>query len=82
MRVVVHIDELHLHGFRGADRHAIADAVQRELQAMLTASPPQLRHGATLDAVTAPAIRQQATAPANGRAIAGALHCALTGTRR
>ena len=81
MRVVLHIEELALQGFAASDRHRIADAVQRELQAMLTASPPQPR-GVALDAITAPAMRQHATAAANGRAIATALHGALTGARR
>ena len=81
MRVVLHIEELALHGFAASDRHAIADAVQRELQAMLTASPPPHR-AAALDAVAAPPMRQHATAQANGRAIAASLHNALTGARR
>ena len=34
VRVVLHIEELALHGFAAADRVAIGDAVQRELQAL------------------------------------------------
>lgn len=35
MRIHVHIQQLVLHGFSPADRHAIADAVSEELGALL-----------------------------------------------
>lgn len=34
-RVELHIEELVLHGFERGDRHAIADAVERELSRLL-----------------------------------------------
>jgi hypothetical protein len=83
MRVIVHIEEMVLHGFAAADRHAIADAVQRELQARLaTASPGALlRGGAVLEHLAAPTARLHNAAGANGRAIAAALHGVLAGNR-
>ena len=35
--IKLHIEELVLHGFAPSDRHAIADAVQRELAKLFTA---------------------------------------------
>lgn len=84
MRVIVHIEEMVLHGFAAADRHAIADAVQRELQGRLATSPPGalLRGGAVLEHLAAPTARLHSAAGANGRAIAAALHGVLAGDAR
>lgn len=38
-RVVIHIDELVLRGFRPEDRHAIAEGLQAELARLYAASP-------------------------------------------
>ncbi len=42
-RVVIHIDELVLRGFRPEDRHAIAEGLQAELARLYAASPDALR---------------------------------------
>jgi hypothetical protein len=34
-QIEIHIEELVLHGVDPADRHAVADAIQRELQALV-----------------------------------------------
>jgi hypothetical protein len=83
MRVIVHIEEMVLHGFAAVDRHAIAEAVQRELQARLATSSPGalLRGGTVLEHLAAPAARLDRAAGANGRAIAAALHGVLAGDR-
>jgi hypothetical protein len=83
MRVIVHIEELVLHGFAAADRYVIADEVQRELQSRLaTASPGALlRGGGVLEHLAAPTARLHRAAGANGRAIAEALHGVLAGDR-
>jgi len=38
-RVEVHIEELVLHGFPPLDRHAVGEAVQRELGALVASRP-------------------------------------------
>ncbi len=82
MRIIVHIDELALHGFAPAGRHAIADAVQRSLTELLaTTSPAQLAALRPADVLSAPTSRQYAGRDATGRAIAGAVHAALTQVR-
>jgi len=43
--VEVHIEELVLHGFAPGDRHAIAEAVQRELAQLIGESQLPLSHG-------------------------------------
>ena len=47
----VHIEELVLHGFNPAHRHAIAEAIQAELGRMLAAQPPPgcFRENAVID---------------------------------
>lgn len=42
-RVVIHIDELVLRGFRPEDRHAIAEGLQAELARLYAASPDALQ---------------------------------------
>ena len=55
MNLHVHIEELVLHGFAGADRARIADAVQTELVRLFTESgvPPALGRGGSVDRVDA-----------------------------
>jgi len=82
MRIVVHIDELALHGFAPTGRYAIADAVQRSLAELLTATPPrELAALRPADVLSAPAARRHVGGDATGRAIAGAVHAALTRVR-
>lgn len=42
-RVVIHIDELVLRGFRPEDRHAIAEGLQAELARLYATSPDALQ---------------------------------------
>lgn len=79
----LHIDELVLHGFEPAERHAIADAVQRELTSLLMQQPLHPRSGtdvrrakANAGSVTAASSRPTDT----GRQVARALHSTVVGT--
>lgn len=54
-RVEVEIEELVLHGFAPLDRHAVAEAVQRELARLVAAGPPPARDADRLDAGSFPA---------------------------
>lgn len=78
-RVEVEIGELVLHGFDPARRHAIGDAVVRELERLLAAdSTASVRSSATIDAG---GIRVDAAGgAATGRGIARAIHNALVDT--
>jgi hypothetical protein len=83
--VVIHIEELVLHGFDAADRHAIGDAVQAEIERRFSAEalPPAWRQGAAIDRVAAGDVRLPASARGAGRTIGGAVHRSLsTGARR
>ena len=42
-RIVIHIDELVLRGFRPEDRHAIAEGLQAELARLYATSPDALQ---------------------------------------
>jgi hypothetical protein len=82
MRIVVHIDELTLHGFAPTGRYAIADALQRSLAELLTATPPaQLAALRPANVLSTPTVRQHARGDATGRAIARAVHTVLTRVR-
>jgi len=82
MRVILHIEELTLHGFPAAARHAIGDAVRRELADLLgsEALPERLRGDGVIDRLSAPPMRPPGAADGTGRAIAAAVYGAL-GTR-
>ena len=78
-RVEVEIDELVLHGFDATRRHAIGDAVVRELERLLAAGTnTAVRSTAVVDAGT---IRvDPAGGAATGRGIARAIHNSLVDT--
>ena len=69
VKVTLHIDELVLDGFPAADRHRIADAVERELGRLLAERgvPPSWSSGGTTDRLNAGEI---APAP-DGKATTG-----------
>jgi hypothetical protein len=77
-QVTVSIGELVLHGFRRADRYAIGEAVQNELQALIAGQgvPDRFRVPAHTPHVATPPITVRQTAPpaAIGAAVAGAVY--------
>jgi hypothetical protein len=78
MRVILHIDELVLHGTPAHERHALGDIVRealtRRLQAGSVADWP--RGGAGIDLLRAP-MRPAAGLQGRGEAIAAAVHGAV-----
>ncbi|MBX9580613.1 MAG: hypothetical protein K2X87_09925 [Gemmataceae bacterium] len=80
-RVEVDIGELVLHGFDPRDRHAIGDAVQRELARLFAERgvPPGLAGGAEVDRVDAGAypVRPPAGAAAAGAGLAETVYGGL-----
>lgn len=79
-RVEIVIDELVLHGFSQADRHAIGEALSLELQQLIAAGNPTQLAGLK----SAPTIRagnihlkSGAKPSAVGEHIAGAVHASL-----
>lgn len=80
-RVVVHIDRLALHGLATRDARAVTDALHGELAGLL-ARPGTPLAMLQVPAATAPALRLGAasTPAALGRAAAGAVATAISGT--
>lgn len=78
-RVELIIDELVLHGFAPGDRHAIGDAVQSQLQALLAEQPIAPSSNMAIDrlqlqqATVAPGTKSQGIGSEIGRAIYGGL---------
>lgn len=74
-RVDIVIDELVLHGFAPGDRHAVAEALQRELAALLAAPDTAFKthDAAVVDGGTLPAGPPDAVGVAAARAVAGGL---------
>ncbi len=78
--VRLHIDELVLYGFPSADRHRIADSVQREFTRLLRGQPlPSLQSNLDLEQLAgAPIVVQAGSRPELvGTQIAAALHRSL-----
>lgn len=82
-RIEVEIDELVLHGLPAAQRHAIGDAVVRELERLLAGRPVAHAAAAHVDRVDGGTIRtgRNADAGTTGRHIARAVYGTL-GTAR
>jgi hypothetical protein len=82
IRVVLHIDELVLHGFDAANRHAIGDAVRAEIERRLGegAVPETWRREAAIDHITAGEVRLPAAPSRAGSVIGAAVHRSLTDT--
>jgi hypothetical protein len=88
VNLVLHIDELVLHGFSPADRHRIADAVRAELELQL-AGPGAVERlgllgdppGVPIDRLDAGSLRisEPAHPAAIGAQVGGALASALSG---
>ena len=78
-RVEVEIQELVLHGFRGLDGAAVADAVEQALRSRLAGADARLGQSRALDRIEAPAIRLAGgvSARALGGAVAERLHGSL-----
>jgi hypothetical protein len=84
--VRVHIDELVLHGFDPASRHAIADAVQAELQQRFTASwsskvTASMTQAGAIERLVAPSVTLSSHARRDGKAIGAAIHRSVTSAR-
>jgi hypothetical protein len=73
--ITVRIEELVLHGFDPRQRHAIGDAVERELAALM-AEPPGALEAARLDAGSFD-VHRDAPPAVVGRHIARAIHSGL-----
>lgn len=71
-RVVIHIDELVLRGFRPEDRHAIAEGLQAELARLYAASPDALRTLAGLGSTARLRVGEVSIAPGTRPAGVGA----------
>ena len=84
--IKLHIEELVLHGFAPGDRHAIADAVERELSQLLTSqfeeqhAQSSLAHNAEHARLDAGSFRVTPNAKPNviGARVAHAVHGGLT----
>jgi hypothetical protein len=81
--VRVHIDELVLHGFDAGSRHAIADAVQAELQQRFAASwssmaTASMAQGGAIERLAAPTVTLSSHARRDGKAIGAAIHRSVT----
>ena len=84
IKLSLHIDELVLHGFDAADRHAIADAVRAEIARRLGETAPAeiWRRGAAIDRIAAPDVPLPAAPRGAGAAIAAAVHRGLVDAAR
>ncbi len=81
-RIELHIEELVLHGFAPGDRHAIGDAVERELARLFT------EHGLASSSLASGErahvnagefqVAPESKAPAVGAQVATAVHGGLT----
>jgi hypothetical protein len=81
MKVVVHIEELVLHGFPPGGRYRVADALQRELGRLLGADlPATLRAPSARDRVVAdaPGLEGGSAPEAVGTQVAAAVHGGLS----
>lgn len=81
MRIELVIDELRLHGFDPRHRHAIADAVEREVTALAAAHAAQLTglFSNEADAVDGGQVDVSLQVAATGRAIARAVMTSVLG---
>lgn len=80
--IELHVEELVLEGFAPAERHAVADAFERELTRLLTAhglahTPPASSASAQVDAGSV-RLSQRGGAQAAGAQIARAVYGGLT----
>jgi hypothetical protein len=78
-RIVVHIEELVLHGFDAASRHTIGDAARAEIERRLSAGdiPQYWQGGAAIDRIAAIETKLPATPRHAGAAIGAAVHRGL-----
>lgn len=80
-RITLYIEELVLHGVAAGARHAIAAAIERELEALVTAHglPPALAQPGEHARLDAGSLRLSDTAPpqVTGARIAGAVYGGL-----
>ncbi len=78
-RIVVHIEELVLHGFDAASRHTIGDAARAEIERRLSAGdiPHIWRRGAAIDRIAAGEMRLPVAPRQAGAAIGAAVYRSL-----
>jgi hypothetical protein len=78
--IVLHIEELVLHGFAAASRHAIGDALRVEIERRLGEGgvPEAWARGGAIDRISAGEVHVPALARGAGNAIGAAVHHSLT----
>jgi hypothetical protein len=76
-RIELHIDELVLHGFEHSDRHAIGEAIERELTRLLGAGSVPLQSSDQIDAGSL-TLTSGARPQRIGTKVAGKIHRSLS----
>ena len=78
-KILVHIEELVLHGFDAASRYAVGDAARAEIERRLAAGgiPEFWRCGAAIDRIAAGETKLPASPRQAGEAIGAAVHRGL-----
>jgi len=82
-RIVVHIEELTLHGFDATSRDAVGDAARAEIARRLETGdlPSSWRQGATIERISTGETRLPAAPGQSGVAIGAAVHQAMVGAQ-
>jgi hypothetical protein len=83
-KIVLHIEELVLHGFATGSRHTIGDAVRAEIERRLGEGgvPEAWARGGAIDRIAAGEVRVPALPRGAGSAIGAAVHRSLTSSER